>query len=184
MDIFTIAIDLTVVSFGILAAIDLGSRLGAMAAKKAVTDTITPVTISRPVQRPTAPAEYAIEYVAYCGEVRTIEPAPVATQSTTDGWMEVDAWERPMPPRRILGDVIKSKGDRPNNLSDLIRSEAARPKDGIVDKVDHTFNLPTSIRGLRQYVRDNGLQKTVKAKLGKTVSKATKDELIAALGTI
>lgn len=182
MDIFTIAIDLTVVSFGILAAIDLGSRLGTMAAKKAVTDTITPVTTSRPVQRPTAPAEYTVEYIAYCGETHTIEPTPVAPQPSTDGWMKVDAWERPMPPRRILGDVIKSKSA--NKLSDLIRSEAVRPKDGVVDKVDHTFNLPTSIRGLRQYVRDNGLQKAVKAHLGKTISKATKDELIAALGTI
>jgi hypothetical protein len=182
MDIFTIAIEFTVIGFAALTAIDLGSRLGAMAAKKAVTDTITPATTSRPIQRPTAPAEYTVEYIAYCGETHTIKPAPVTTQFTTDDWMEANAWERPMPPRRILGDVIKSKSA--NKLSDLIRSEAARPKDGIVDKVDHTFNLPANIRGLRQYVRDNGLQAAVKAQLGKTVSKATKDELIAALGTI
>ena len=182
MDFFTIAIDSIVIGFGILTAIDLGSRLGAMAAKKAVTATATPAPVSQPVQRPTAPAEYTGEYVAYCGETHTIEPTPVAPQPSTDGWMEADAWERPLPPRRILGDVIKSKSA--NKLSDLIRSEVDRPKTGTVAKVDHTFNLPTSIRGIRQYIRDNGLQAAVKAQLGKTVSKATKEELLVALGTI
>lgn len=44
--------------------------------------------------------------------------------------------------------------------------------------------LPSSIRGLRQYIRDNSLQESVKAQLGKSVSKATKGELLGVLAVI
>lgn len=44
--------------------------------------------------------------------------------------------------------------------------------------------LPNSIRGIRQYIRDNGLQAAIKEHLGKTVSRATKAELVEVLAAI
>ena len=38
-----------------------------------------------------------------------------------------------------------------------------------------------SIRGLRDYIRSNNLQAVVKERIGKTVSKCSKDELMAAI---
>lgn len=44
--------------------------------------------------------------------------------------------------------------------------------------------LPNSIRGLRDYIRANGLQTAIKQHLGKTVSRATKAELLTVLEAI
>jgi hypothetical protein len=41
--------------------------------------------------------------------------------------------------------------------------------------------LPTKIRELRDYIRANKLQSVVKERIGKTVSKCSKDELMAAI---
>ena len=41
--------------------------------------------------------------------------------------------------------------------------------------------LPTKIRELRDYIRSNNLQAVVKERIGKTVSKCSKDELMAAI---
>ena len=191
--IFTYAIETVIIAMAALMAIDFGTRLGTAAHNARITasGTNTPAPQNNAPQRSTAPAEYIVEYVGYNGAAHSITPEkvsePLSTElvgGTTNGWLDVIEAERPMPPRRILGDVIKSKGDRPNKLSDLIRTEAARPKDGIVNRTDHTYDLPDSIRGLRQYVRDNKLQKHIKEHTGKTVSRATKSELLTALAKI
>lgn len=195
--IFTYAIETVIIAMAALMAIDFGTRLGTAAHNARITasGTNTPTPQNNAPQAPLPPAEYIVEYVGYNGAAHSITPAvtpqkvskPRTTElvgGTTSGWLDVIEAERPMPPRRILGDVIKSKGDRPNKLSELIRTEAARPKDGIVNRTDHTYDLPDSIRGLRQYVRDNGLQKHIKEHTGKTVSRATKSELLTALAKI
>jgi hypothetical protein len=42
-------------------------------------------------------------------------------------------------------------------------------------------SLPSSIRGLREYIRERGLQSHVKARAGKSVSKCSKQELLQAI---
>ena len=43
------------------------------------------------------------------------------------------------------------------------------------------LDLPSSIRGLRDFVRENQLQVLVREKVGKSVSKCSKDELLEAV---
>lgn len=49
------------------------------------------------------------------------------------------------------------------------------------DPVAIAPELPDSIRGLREFIRANELQAVVKERIGKTVSKCSKDELMAAI---
>lgn len=168
---FTYAIEITVIAMGAMMALDIGTRIAtaymsAVTGRTTASGAITPAPQDDEPQRPTAPAEYVVEYVGYYGDTRTIAPAPVAVAMVVDDTSP------------------KVKRESRSTLADMMRSEAARPKDGIVERLDHTFNLPDTIRGLRQYVRDNNLQKHVKTYTGKTVSRATKAELLEALANI
>lgn len=188
MDFFTIAIEFTVIGFGILSAIDMGSRLGFLAAGKAIAP-----TAPRPDSAKPAPATFApidVVTTGYIGDMQEIEPAPEVDALSSEAdyyasdWDGTPVYDSPMDGWIGVSYTRSAHPTRSRSLSDLIRKEVARPKDGIVAKVDHTFDLPNSIRELRQYIRDNGLQSAIKAQVGKSVSKATKSELIAALGAI
>ncbi len=82
-------------------------------------------------------------------------------------------------------------------VPDLPRQEPADPTPAIKEAFSEAFDpeprtepewlspasesLPSTIRALRQYIREYNLQELIKQRTGKTVSQCVKEELIAAL---
>lgn len=63
-------------------------------------------------------------------------------------------------------------------ISEPVVSEKINPEPNGVCPVE---SLPSTIRALRQYIREYNLQEVIKQRTGKTVSQCVKEELIAAL---
>jgi len=76
----------------------------------------------------------------------------------------------------VIKPVAPAKPAKPT-LSGLIREAATSAPRKRPDE------LPSTIRGVRQYIRENALQERVKFTTGKTVSKCTLAELLEALAT-